>query len=200
MSRGMMDLTVILPNGRSVPVHIGPLSPAKEVVDMVYNDNSFSYYPFLIHDGHLLDLSLTLEYQGVQSGDTLVVHEHKAMKDSPSRNIDLTTFDEKVYSVMLEVLQIHDRFYESFESHKKAQIIYQKLYNSTISNESPHKSVTVIPDQKECASTDPLPMLEPEEQNELTDDDESDAYIVPFETIEEAGKFFAKHPWNEWTW
>ena len=72
------NLTITLKwmNGKEMQVQVNELSPAKQILDLAYPANVLNMYPFLIINGRMLDLSLTVKSQNIKNGDTLVVYEH----------------------------------------------------------------------------------------------------------------------------
>ena len=197
-SRDKISLAVAWPRGASLIVKVHPFEPVKAVLDMVYKDSDFQCYPFVLHEGRLLDLGLSLAFQGVTNNDMIVIHEHAAMKPVVER--EFSSFDAKVYSVMLEVMSLHDKAYHHVEGSRRGALVFQKLHQARDDDEWAIRDQpeTVVTEKSDVISTEPLPMLlEEEEQPE----EDFDNYEVPaFGSIEEAGKFFSKHPFSEWSW
>ncbi|OHT09881.1 hypothetical protein TRFO_04420 [Tritrichomonas foetus] len=199
MSR-TITLDVLWTNGAKVVVQIPEIAPVKDVVELCYTDKTLFYYPFLIHKGRLLDLTLSLKFQNVENGDSLVVYEHRAMNRPPPK-LEITNLDSKIYSVMLEALSLNDRFYHNIEMNQKTAILYQKLVPAatmTIENDLEYDPPTVIPQKKKEPSIKALPPLI-EKIDEYHEDEVNDENVPLFATIEEAGKYFAKHS-IDWTW
>jgi hypothetical protein len=151
----------------------------------------------LFHDGKVLENSLSLEFQGVRGGDTLIVYQRR--RATPSTAI--ASFDAKVRSVLLEVLRINDNYYQALETHRKADLMYQRLREAAEFDPwdgfRPPPDDTVMPQAKIGVAPLQPPLDDAEEEEEDASDD---AGFSMFGSIEEAAKFFSKHPWNEWAW
>ena len=195
LESGEISLAVLWPGGASVFVRVHPMEQVKAVLDIVYRDRDCQFYPFVLHEGRLLELGLSLAFQGVTNNDVIVVYEHAGMwrREAPARE----SFEAKVYSVMSEALAVSDRIYRNFEGSAWAPLIYQTLRAAQPvrrSVEDPCK--LVVPEKSEAVSTEPLPVLVEEEGEE--EDDECG--LPAFDNIEEVGKFFAKYPFSAWSW
>lgn len=140
-----------------------------------------------------------------------------------------STQSEKIASLLTESFRIYDGHFSSIERYPRSQISYQRMLqmvhnetedepdqepelvdelnnnenpyilNSIISNENMNKSIITKNTNNE-PSTDPLPTLNL--NSDCDESEEFDEFIMAplFESIEQAGKLFAKNPWSEWTW
>ena len=190
-----ITVAVLWPRGPSILVRIPPNEQVKAVLDIVYKDKDCNFYPFVFHKGRLLNLSLSLSFQGIRNNDSLVLYEHPSMwLEDPEPE---TSFDANVYSVMSEAIAVSDRVYRQFEGSYDAGKVLRLLGGSRPSIDYDHEETPlVIPEKSDHISTEPLPMLvqdEEEEETEFTG-------VPTFESIEEAGKFFTKYPFDAWSW
>jgi hypothetical protein len=131
-----------------------------------------------------------------------VVYHPRHFRDATTAsNSARTSYEAKLYSVMLEVLKINDRFYHAFETDQKGGTLFRRFFEA--GEMIPWDGFPLPPDETVIPetgvlSTSPLPILEEEE---ISEDDYSDDDGLPvFESFEEAGRFFSKMPWNNWTW
>jgi hypothetical protein len=192
-----VTLTFRWPEGRSLSVQLSAVSNPEAAINLILQGGAASCDTRLIFNGRVLDNSLSLEFQGVRNGDTLVVYQRK--KFPPQ--VAVTSFDTKVRSVLLEVLRINDNYYHSLETHPKGGLMYHKLRDA--GEFDPWDGFRPPPDETVTGAAKigeaPLPSL-----LEDSDPEEEDYFDDPgfpmFGSIEEAGKFFSKHPWNEWAW
>jgi hypothetical protein len=144
-----------------------------------------------------LDSTQPIVSQGVQTGDLLVVHEHKAIGHPEIR---ITTFEAKTLSILKEVLKINDSYFHTLEISRSGEKLYERLLE--VGETDPWDEFAPPDDTVIGApglSTEPLPgLLEDESENE--EDDVEEPGRVQFETIEEAAEFFWENPWNRWAW
>lgn len=193
-----ISLAVVWPQGRSLLIKVDPKDPVKAALDVVYEGSNCQYYPFVLHKGRLLQLALSFSFQGVKNGDELIIYEHAAMRPAP--DVEPHSFDANVFSVMVEAMLIHDKAYRHIEGNSRAGLLFQTLHDARQESEwiTQEPLETVVPQKAEEVSTAPLPMLVATDDEP---DDDYESYEVPsFETIEEAGKFFSKHPFSQWSW
>lgn len=205
----MIRIRVLLPNNEPRTVQVNELSTTSELVLMCYQKEGLKLYPFVLFNGKILDYGLSLKSQGVADNDTLVLYESKSIKScnetqTPISTIPITTFAEKVKGVMREVLKLNDNVFSSMENDPLSNRIYKELALNLESGASDAKSFpkTVIPTKHEKPSELPIEIhFENDELEEEECDGDEDYNITSmFESIEEAGKFFKKHPFSEWAW
>lgn len=139
-----------------------------------------------------------------------------------------STQSEKIASLLTESFRIYDSHFSSIERYPRSQISYQRMlqmvhneaedepdpepdmideincnnlnsFTNDSSIENGNKSIISNGSTKE-PSTSPLPTLKL--NSEYDESEEFDEFIMApmFESIEQAGKLFAKNPWSEWTW
>jgi hypothetical protein len=154
--------------------------------------------PVLIHDGHVLDAWLSLAYQGVQTGDKLLVVERQFILEPSMR---ITTFEVKTQSILFEVLKIKDSHYHPLETSRDGESVCKKVLDNV--DIDPWDEFLPPPDETVIArprlGTTPLPpLLEDESGDE--DDSLDEPRRLTFGSVEEAGKFFSKNPWWGWAW
>lgn len=104
--------------------------------------NEINVCPVLIHDGKILNLSLSLKYQNVKNNDSIIIYEQKRQiipqfqsSKSSSRNLDHLsncTFDDtpnenQNQSLMLEALFHRDKYFQNLEMDKRALFTYSQL-------------------------------------------------------------------------
>jgi hypothetical protein len=192
-----LTLTFRWPEGRSLSVALSPVLNPEAAINLILPGRATSCDTLLIFKGKVLDNSLSLEFQGVRTGDTLFVYQRKKLPVAAA----VTSFDTKIRSVLLEVLRINDNYYQSIETHPKGGLMYQRLREA--GEVDPWDGFRPPPDETALGTATlgeaALPPLV--EDSEPEEDDYSDDPGFPmFGSIEEAGKFFSKHPWNEWAW
>lgn len=138
-----------------------------------------------------------------------------------------STQSEKIASLLTESFRIYDSHFSSIERYPRSQISYQRMlqmvHNETEDEPDPEPEMidevnfndlncftngtniengnkSIITDSTKEPSTSPLPPLNL--NSEYDESEEFDEFIMApmFESIEQAGKLFAKNPWSEWTW
>jgi hypothetical protein len=104
-----------------------------------------------------------------------------------------------VESILTEVLKINDSYHQTFETNPRNIFAYQHLLENRPTDPWDDfwrlADCTVIGKPK--LATAPLPMLEDDDEEE---EEEDERRGPKFESIEEAGKFFAKNSGAEWVW
>jgi hypothetical protein len=140
---------------------------------------------------------MSLAFQGVQTGDTLIVYQSN-LSTEPS--VHTTTFEAKVHSILREILKINDACHHSFDTNPRSSQTYRNLLDAHPTD--PWDELCFPPDYTGIGTpklgTTPLPMLAPELSDEEEDSDESN--FPGFESIEEAAKSLAENPRTEWIW
>lgn len=200
-----MRLLLQWPKGRTVFVKVTHSDTPRTLIETLYKKTKCEIYPQLLHNGRCLNPCLTFSYQNVHNGDSLVVYERENVTNKTTDE-NITSFDSKIYSIMREAQVVHDRSFSNFEMNRKASLVYEKLYQSDDFQDSddlfPDIFETQIPEKRDTVCDDPLPMLPSDDDYSSSDEVcDADSCIIPaFDTIEEAGKFFAKHPFSEWSW
>ena len=107
---------------------------------------------------------------------------------------------------MREAQVVHDRSFSNFEMNRKSTLVYEKLYQSddcqdTSDDPCTDGFETRIPEKSESICDDPLPCFQSDDGDASSDETYADSCVISaFDTIEQAGKFFAKHPFSEWGW
>lgn len=207
MSQGTMRLLLQWPKGRSLFVKVIRSDTPRTLLETVCDKTKCGVDSMLLHKGRRLNPSLTFAYQNVRNGDSLIVYEQENISRN-AKDDTITSFDSKIYSIMREAQIVHDRSFSNFEMNRKASLVYEKLYQSEDfqdgSDDLPSDAFeTRIPEKRETVCDDPLPTLPSDDGGDCSSDEIYDAdscVISAFDTIEEAGKFFAKHPFSEWGW
>jgi hypothetical protein len=203
MEEEEIKIIVRWPGNRCVFLKVLATATPKIVVDLCYEPGKLSVYPYFIHNQKLLDLDLSFKYQGVKDGDTIFIYEHKTKRRRPIRANPGEDLEMKVYEVMQEVLAIRDRFHRIFESTRRATIAYETFIECEEASMEfclPPPEETVLADST-CIRDDPLPpIIDPDSGSEDRESMEDSPNFPAFESVEQAGKFFSKHPKGEWTW
>lgn len=155
-----------LPNSKLL-IQLPDISPANDIIKLCYNqqdktsdsDNSKddqsndteqksikkrNVSPVLIHDGKILNLSLSLKYQNVKNNDTIIIYEQKEQAipqiqtfKSSSRFCGHLINNKNSYceipnenqnqSLMLEALFHRDKYFQNLEMDKRALFTYHQL-------------------------------------------------------------------------
>jgi hypothetical protein len=183
-------------NGSSLPVRVAPTATPESVLEIAANRVSAGAR--LIHNGHLLESYLSITYQGVRPGDTLIVHEKQIPDEPRARD---RSFDKAVEGVLREVLRIHDSYFTPLGSAEAQAIVAHSTGEFDDADAWDDFGLplyrTVI--GKPLLATSPLPELR-EDSTSDDDEDSDDGGLRRFETIKEAAKLFSKHPWTGWAW
>ena len=192
------------PKGRTMFLKVSHSDTPNTILATFYNKTKCDSYPLLLHNGRCLNPSLTFAYQDVHDKDSLIVYERENTVRKSGDN-HITSFDSKVYSIMREAQVVHDRSFSTFEMNRKSSLIYEKLYQSddfqdALDDFPTDTFETRIPEKRESICDEPLPFFESDEGDDSSDEIYPQCVISAFDTIEEAGKFFAKHPFSEWSW
>lgn len=188
-----MKLNLVLPQGSVVPVVLDDNATIKDLVITVYPDSPLVPVR-VIHNGRILVTALTLKFQNVCDGDTVVLYQPTGVSVVKIPYVQRTSFARKLYSVMLEAQRISDRDLMRLESVSDQWI----LEESEDEDESPETFPTVLTDAPEKISEAPLPALFDMEGG---DTDQNCAVLKPyFSSIEGAGDFFMKQIEDEWSW
>ncbi|OHT08058.1 hypothetical protein TRFO_23598 [Tritrichomonas foetus] len=188
-----------------IPVKVSSLITPIELAEISKPDNIYYTSPKFLYNGRLLNHSLSLEAQRISNNSTVIIYERgffpTMFDDIDVPYIQTTTFVEKIYSIILEVHRIKDQRYSSVESHRRSYG-FQLIKNIDDYEEQIEQEPTVIPKKAENVSTAPLPVSNSEAENDLEEEEEGNEEEsgIFFENFEEAGKFFTKHPWSEWSW
>ena len=214
-----INITVLWPNGMNTMVFIDQLSQTKDILDLVYPPNSLYLYPFLLFNGKILDLSLTLQSQGIQNGDTLVIYEHNSTFqprnfNSYSRdplNKQIQRDEELNYHKKMICLKKNDLTYTTIDNSLHSQEIYQQLLKSQHSEKEALEEITeenslflfnhtIVPDPPTKISSDPLPLFFPHHNyDEFDDEDNSNDELESFQRTNK-GFLSNKQACHEWSW
>lgn len=99
--------------------------------------NKSNISPILIHDGKVLNLSLSLKFQNVKNNDLIIIYEKKTLASSnqslimPSNGIENDFSNDKLnQSLMLEALFHRDRYFKNLEIDRRALLTYNQLFES----------------------------------------------------------------------
>lgn len=195
----VLRLMLQWPKGRSLFIKVNSSDTPMTLLKLCKNKSKNVSSRLLLHHGRILNPSLTFSFQNICDGDSIVVYEHES-----TFLTEPTSLDAKICSIMREAQVVHDRAFNNFEVNRKAGLIYDKMHQidrALAEDGNVTEFETNIPEKRDTLCEEPLPMLlgnEEESSDEPYDGDSSGISI--FETIEEAGKFFAKHPLNDWYW
>ena len=213
----MIKVNVLFEN-HTRPVLIDEYSTPSDLIQLAFTgeDNSI-ICPIPLFQGKILDPSLSLKCQDVGNDDTIVVYQneqlareiefHKQLRSSSS----ITSFSDKVKSLMKEALKVNDNAYNTLESNP---IVTRAFHNMILAHQShisalPNESFqTVLPPKPERPSTETIQcnffQSEVESDCEQSDDEQNSSEDLGlsymFESIEEAGKYIRKHSFTQWTW
>ena len=191
-----LNVTLRWIGGRETRVRVNELSPAKVLLDLSYQKNVLNLYPFLIFNGKLIDLSLTLKSQNIVDGDTLVVYEHSESfyEKMESPECEANYIDDIMNFTMLNMLKINDIALKKIETYKKAN----ELYESIVREQEEHDDQFVDdvktndPGKSTRFSSEPLPLF-----FSLKGRDNVEPQNVDTLNRENC---IAKQPFNGWIW
>jgi hypothetical protein len=171
--------------------------PAGSVCDIPGLKAPLSDRDLLVHRGRILDRHLSLEFQHVRDGDTILFyHGPDPRRDDPPS----TSLETKMHSILLEVLKINDTFYRALETDPRGGILLKQCGEADA--ELPWDPFPLPPDEtvipkKTALSEAPLPMADSDDSEE---EDSDDFPLSLFGSIEEAGEFFSKLACHGWIW
>ena len=193
-----LSLTVQWVGGVALFVKVNRLDPVKSALDLCRQSQKIGATTRLIHNGRILNPGLSFAFQNVKDGDLIVVYEAK-QDQRATKALDVL-FEENVLSVMHEVMRINDWSFKGIEQNRGAARLYQQLYaeDEIERCEEPEETDTTVVANADRISCEPLPQLAETDHDE--DEDDDNMRMLPFDTIEEAGKYFSKHPLSEWIW
>lgn len=128
------------------------------------------------------------------------------LKILENKSKSFSTQSEKIASLLTESFRIYDSHFSSIERYPRSQISYQRMLqmvHNEIEDEQevePESKTVIVNNSNKEPSTSPLPALNL--NSDYDESEEFDEFIMEpmFESIEQAGKLFAKNPWSEWTW
>lgn len=200
-----LHLTLRSTRGCDIPVVINSMASVRDLLLLCFDkkDSDLSY-PFLIHNKRLLDLYFTLESQGVEDGDHIVIHDtgksnnEDLISEDEDMSIEASSYDDKIIEIFREFLRIQDTYFDHLDANGKAQILYHRFIRENPRPKTPVYE-TIIPENPHL-STDFLPMCMPRE-NACSGCNPCD--LLPsffFKSIEDAGKYFAQKTSGAWNW
>jgi len=205
-----MKINLYWQSGKKLVVEIDPLAQTKDVVDIAYHGINFLCYPFLIHNGSLLDLSMTLKTQGIKENDIMIVYEHSETFGNQEEQV-LTkllslgvtpkpkySFSDDVCSLANEVLRINDSRYTMIEQILESDRSFLQKLKSKETHDKNMSIPTIIPEKSQYPSMGPL-VFTPQEPKQYSNE-EGKINISMFRNIEDAARFFEKNTINEWKW
>jgi hypothetical protein len=203
-----LQIRVFLDATTSIPVKISPFATGLDCISLLTSLQLQVDISELIHSQRLLNHSLSLRSQGVEDGDVIVALT-KSKPAAPQPPEDLTTPDHKIIGLWHESLRIFDDRFLIFERTRHPLHSYRQMLAS---REEANPTVYPTDDEKTAIplesgkgpSTGPLPMVDDDsdfDDGDWSSDGSGDETLLSmFGSIEEAGKFFGKFPWREWTW
>ena len=216
-----ITVNVMWPSGMNMKVSVPELSQTKVIFDLVYPENSLLLYPFLLYDGKILDLTLTLKSQGIKNDDTLVIYEHSTTFNKPdnSRYLYQDPFEMEIAReedlnnhIKMSALKRSDLSFANIDNALKAQEIYQEILKEQKKEKdnfeqflatnilSNYSLPTILPEKPAEISSAPLPLFfHAEPVNEVDEDENSETDSVSIEQSE--NNFYTnKQACHEWTW
>ena len=188
-----MKLNVIVHQGSVLPVSLDDNATIKDVVAAVYAESALVPVK-VIHNGRILVPALTLRFQNVSDGDTVVLYEPPGVSVVKIPYIEATSFAKKLYSVLLEAHRISDREMMWLESVSDQWIVDELDEEEAPADVFP----TVLEKPPETIPEAPLPVLVDTKEE---GSEPQCAVLKPyFSSIEGAGDFFMKQIEDEWSW
>jgi len=194
MERDCICLVLGWSNGIRKKVMISELSQTKDIIDISYEGIEFYSYPFLIKNGKILDLCLTVKGNGIIDGDFIVVFEHK---QTFSGQVDKLPLDNAFHrnrfftmriigSMMLEVSRIQDRMLNMCETFQTLGLTNEKDKNVS--------DRTCVPIKPNILSSDPLPY------NVKSDSTLIERPKIMFKSVKEATEYLKENHIEDWLW
>jgi hypothetical protein len=193
----------------SIPVKISPFATALDCITLLTSLPLREEISGLIHSHALLSNSLSLRSQGVEDGDVVIAVTKPKLVVPPVARDDITTADHKIIDLWRESLRISDERFVIFDRRRRPLRSYRQMIASRdqadLTLPLTTDEQTVIPSESpQGPSTAALPLLDDDsdfDDEDWSSDESGDESLVSmFGSIEEAGKFFGKFPWREWTW
>jgi hypothetical protein len=192
----IIPLTLQWPNGQSVHVRVDIMLTPMSILAL--SQRSASNDAMIFHNGRILEPYLSIAHHQVHAGDTLVIYERSPVKQPSTR---ITKLEAKTESLFREVLRVNDLHFTAFDSENRSGNAYPNLTDLT--DDDPSEEFRIPQDETVIGqpnlATNPLPLLFDEDESE-DEDWLKDPKFPDFETIEEAAKFFRKHPGPRWCW
>ena len=189
-----LKLTLKLSQGEALPMKVDGNITAGDLIKMVV-PHDVAVRTLALHQGRILKPGLTLRFQNVRDGDTLVLYHREGSVRPQPRAAQVPSFEMSVYRVMLEAYRIADRNQKHLENGPD-RVFFELSSSSDDEGEEPEP--TVIAPSPDSISEEPLPEMFGDKGAKSCE------YVVPlrpyFGSIEDAGKFFINELKDEWFW
>lgn len=183
---------MITSDKRLVPVALNETSTINDLMKMMSLCKT-SHYVFCLHRGRILVPGITLTFQNVKDGDTIVLYQ-KSFDGNELPARQPSSFLTNLYAVMCEAQRLSDQDMIRMEMASDRWI----LEESDSDGEPLEVLPTVLPDKATKVSDNPLPSLVSKPE---CDSLQHCALLKPyFSSIEGAGEFFLKQIQDEWFW
>lgn len=186
-----LHLKAYLMSGEEIPMKVREDTSVSEFLKLTMPEG-LTIPSLAIHNGRILEPSLTLKFQDVNDGDTIVVYRRGVQAIVRMPYVRSTPFEERVYSFILEAYRIDERKKRRLEA--SDHVIYEL---SSSDDEGEPQPETVLGPAPTEVSEAPLPTMFDSSGN-------SDEYVVPmrphFRSLGDVGKFFMKEILDEWSW
>lgn len=183
---------MITSDKRLVPVAMNETSTTKDLIKMMVPGHP-SHCVVCLHRGRILVPGITLTFQNVKDGDTIVIYEQSSDENKrPTRR--RSSFLTSLYSVMCEAQRLSDQDMIRMEMTSDRWVLEE-----SDSDDEPFEVLpTVLTDKATKVSDNPLPSLVSKPDS---DGLQQFAVLKPyFSSIEGAGEFFLKQIQDEWFW
>ena len=178
-----------------IPIKFDLLQTGWKLVEFVVALKQLSTVPFLIFNGALIDSWLSLAYQGIKSGDSIVVYDvsfRESVSDLDEVDYLAQDFEERVESVWIESMKIEDRILTAVDICGKTESLYRQIEALSEQQEEPErKEETVIGES--AIGVDPLPAL-------VGAGEGAPAWKQQISSVDENSRCCGKNQFSEWSW
>lgn len=204
----MLSVTLCRADGVKQPIRIEESATLKEALLLSNLNRKNQNQSFILKSGRMLDLQMSLKDNGIVDGDILTVFDTNPDQVFELPAIKYTSFADRVKEIMQEAIRLNDNAMSRLETQPKAFRTIQKYALSMPTDDdlfaefSCHTKMN-IPRKADKPSTDAIPNIfaQSSQYEEFDDMDMSDLGIsFMFDSVEQAGKYFAKHSLSDWTW
>ena len=178
-----------------IPIKFNLLQTGWKLVEFVVALKHLSTVPFLIFNGALIDSWLSLAYQGIKNGDSIVVYDlsfRENVSDLDEVDYLAQDFEERVESVWIESMKIEDRILTAVDICGKTESLYKQIEALCEQQEEPErKDKTVIGES--AIGVDPLPAL-------VGSGADTPAWKQQIGSVEENSRCCGQNQFSEWSW
>ena len=193
-----MKLTVLWPQGTTLPVRIHRGATAAELLELLKFSVASGYEMFLTYKGFLLNPNKTLESQLIRDGSTLNV-EFVPEGTVLEEEVSPCHFQKNLQEIYAEALRLSDLKYSIIDSNPNGGLTYQELLKMDQQSETSEEEELTIISESECIQTEPLPSFWISPNKNFDENGPQGKDFI--ETVDSASSaLIAKQDNNDWAW